>query len=187
MLASALPSIPRPLPPMPGGTRLTRLAGSDDGKVLAAAGPDGIVVVEREGVGPIRFQAMKQPTDITISRDNRYVVLGGNPGSGAIEVWDLNTGARVAAVSCEFVSGAPILSPDSSLLLAPCDNGVMQWSRAAWQGGAGTRFLAALRDSLAPVAALAYNREGKRLAVAGEAASGFEDFVRSYRCRPANW
>jgi WD40 repeat protein len=178
VLASALPSIPRPLPPIPGGARLTQLAGSDDGTVLAAAGPDGTIVVEREGAAAVRFQAMKEPTEITISRDNRYVVLGGNPDEGAIEVWDVNTGTRVAAVSCDFVSGAPILSPDSSHLLAPC-NGVMQWSRNAWQGGTGT-LLKTLGASLAPVAALAYDREGKRVAVAGEAAKGFEDFVYIY-------
>ncbi len=178
VLASALPSIPRPLLPIPGGTRLTRLAGSDDGKVLAAAGPDGTVVIERDGATTVRFQAMKQPTDITISRDNQYVVLAGGLGSSAIEVWDLNTSTRVANVSCDFVSGAPILSPDSSLLLAPC-NGVMQWNRAAWQGGKGT-LLRTLGASLAPVAALAYDREGRRVAVAGEAAENFEDFVHVY-------
>jgi WD40 repeat protein len=179
VLASTLPWIPRGLPPLHANQAVNVVAGSDDGKLLVAVGRDGEVIVERDGEPTRRFAAIPSVTDLTLSRDSQFIVLTGGKSRTEVEVWDLATGSRATHVSCpDGVTGAGILNPDSSLLLVPCDDAIRQWNRKAWNVPDATGSVVRLvGNSLNPIVAVAFDAEGGHLAVAGEQATGVEDFV----------
>jgi WD40 repeat protein len=184
VLASALPWIPRMLPIIHSDQPVNTVVASDDGKLLVIVGRGGAVMVERDGQPSQRFTVMSDADDVTLSRDNHYIVVSRRNESGAVEVWDLVTGTRVANVSCpstgtdylNAVTGPAILNPDSSVLFAPCVGSVVQWTRDTWHAGTGTR-LKLSEPVLSPIVALAFDADGDHLAFAGEAALGAEDFI----------
>jgi WD40 repeat protein len=98
-------------------------------------------------------------TAVTLSRDGKWVVTGGN--DGAARVWDATTGSLIAVLRghTSFVSGAGFGPTDDLIVTASADGTARVWRVAL----PTTRLL---RGHVGPVNAAAFSPDGKRVVTA---------------------
>ncbi len=104
---------------------LYEVAISSDGKMIAAAGHEGIVLVwkmpEREVIA--QFEHLV-PTTVKFTSDRRFLVVGGR--TSIVNVWDIAANKIVQRLSAPSSIASLAISSDSKLIAAGTENGTIQ-------------------------------------------------------------
>jgi WD40 repeat protein/serine/threonine protein kinase len=132
------------------------VAIAPDGQTVAAGRRDIVRLWHpRTGKGMTEFRHPGQVHSIDFSHDGELLAAGGGPGSGTVQVWDRDTGQRVAMHTPGHIVR---FSPDGTLLAVGAEKTVRLWDVATW------RELVVFRGHAEPTISLAFAPDGKLLA-----------------------
>lgn len=131
------PKQPHIIEKYPLGSKLTSFAFSNDGKLLAAAGPSGTVhlwsvgeklhPIELRGNIPVEFVPVETTSTVAISPDKKLLAASGH-GSRVVTLWDISKGRVLGHIPASLGEvDKLVFSPDGKSLVARTLGRLIVW------------------------------------------------------------